>query len=519
MRAVIMAGGFGTRLRPLSINIPKPMVPVGNLPMMEHVVSLLQQHGLTEITSLLYFQPEVIRDYFGDGSRFGVHMTYCLPDDDYGTAGAVRAAITDPDEAVLVISGDLITDFNLTQAMQWHRDKKAQATILLTRIENPLAYGIVITDDDGRIVRFLEKPSWGEAFSDTINTGIYLLEPEAIRQIPEKTNFDFSQNLYPLMLSKGMRLYGKIMEGYWKDVGNVGEYHRVHSDLFAGTLQLDTKTERIATEAYTLYRGKSVVIDDVKLSGTVILADDVVVGPGSKLHNVAIGARVRIGEGCHVRDTVVWSDTIIGERCRLTGATVCRRVRISPDVQLLDGAIVSDESAIGAGATVKAGCKIWPGKAVDDGAIVSTSIVWGEKWNRELFTDSKITGLALTEMTPEMCSRLGAALGAFLGTRARLLTSRDASDVTRLLRRSLLSGLLAAGVDVSDIEALPAPVLRYGLSHGNYSAGLYCRHNPDDYRLIEFIILDGSGLDMPTAKLKKIERNYFGEDFERAGMD
>jgi len=189
VNAIVMAGGFGTRLRPLTINVPKPMVPVGNVPMMEHVVGLLAANGLNEVTSLLYFQPELIMDHFGDGSNFGIKMSYRLPEEDLGTAGAVRYALGDSDEPVLVISGDLITDFDLSEAIAWHREKKAEATILLTHIENPPAYGIVITDDDSRIVRFLEKPTWGEAFSDTINTGIYILEPSAFKLIPEGENF------------------------------------------------------------------------------------------------------------------------------------------------------------------------------------------------------------------------------------------------------------------------------------------------------------------------------------------
>jgi len=238
MKAIIMAGGFGTRLRPLTINVPKPMAPIGNSPMMEHVLSLLVKHGITDITSLLYFQPDKIKDYFGDGSAFGVDMKYILPDEDYGTAGAVRYAMADANEPVLVISGDLVTDFDLTEAIKWHRQKKAEATLLLTRMENPLAYGIVISDDDGRIVRFFEKPSWGEAFSDTINTGIYLLEPSAVEMIPMKESFDFSQNLFPEMLKRQMGLYGKIMDGYWKDVGNVDEYHRSASSIAAPTFTL-----------------------------------------------------------------------------------------------------------------------------------------------------------------------------------------------------------------------------------------------------------------------------------------
>jgi len=515
-----MAGGFGTRLRPLTINAPKPMVPVGNLPIMEHVVALLAAHGITDITALLYFQPDIIKNYFKDGSEFGVSMKYCLPDDDYGTAGAVRFALGDAEEPVLVISGDLITDFDLTEAVDWHRERRAEATILLTHIENPIAYGIVITNPDGRIVRFLEKPSWGEAFSDTINTGTYILEPSAIKLIPPKTNYDFSQNLYPLMLSKQMGLYGKITEGYWKDVGNVNEYQNVHTDLFTGKLKLDLKAEEKPWGTSTVWLGKDVQIDELaRLSGMVVLGDGVVVGPGAMIEDCSIGRGTHIGSGCRMSNSVVWGNSAFGDECEVEHAIVCANCRIGRNVKLNDKVIVSDNTTIGDKATVKANCKIWPDKSVDEGAIVSTSMVWGDKWNRELFADSKINGLALVEITPEMAVRLGTALGATLGQGASVITSRDASDISRLLRRGLLSGMLAAGVNVSDLETTPIPIVRYELRKGGYAAGIYVRHNPTDYRQIDIILLDGSGLDMPNGKLKKIERNYFGEDYERASLD
>jgi mannose-1-phosphate guanylyltransferase/phosphomannomutase len=520
VKALIMAGGFGTRLRPLTMNVPKPMAPIATIPMMEHVVGLLAKHGITDITSLLYFQPETIQEYFKDGGNFGVKMSYCLPDADYGTAGAVRFACPDPRETVLVISGDLVTDFNLTTAMNWHREKRAEATILLTRMENPLAYGIVITGEDGRIVRFLEKPTWGEAFSDTINTGVYILEPSALTMIPKNTNFDFSQNLYPLMLSRQMGLYGRIMDGYWKDVGNVDEYQNVHMDLFEGKVALDLRYQRVDHPKGTIFKGQNVHIGgDVQFSGTVILSDDVSVDTGARLHNCAIGQRSRIGRNGNLVNTVVWSDTVIGNEVVASNVTICARNHIGHNVELMDRVIVSDDCQIGNSATVKSNCKIWPAKSVEEGAIVSSSVVWGEKWNRELFTDSKVTGLALTELTPEMTVRLGAAFGAFLGNDTKVVSSRDASDISRLLRRGLISGLLAAGVNVSDLEASPIPVARYALKKGKYDAGVYVRHNPEDFRQVDFIFFDGNGLDMPTSKLKKIERNYFNEDYERAALD
>ncbi len=517
MKAIIMAGGFGTRLRPLTINTPKPMVPIGNLPIMEHVVSLLAKHNITEITSLLYFQADKIKDYFKDGSKFGVTMNYAIPDDDYGTAGAVKYAVGDTDEPVLIISGDLITDFNLTEALAWHKDKKSEATLLLTRVENPIAYGIVIIDDSGKIDRFLEKPTWGEAFSDTINTGIYILEPSALKLIPPKTNFDFSQNLFPTMLQKKMGLYGKITGGYWKDIGNVDEYHNVHHDLFEEKLSLELKTN---TSKMEINAGKNVHVGkNVKFSGTIILGNDVQIGDDAILHNCVIGSRSKIDTAVEIRNSVLWSDNVIGSNSQFSSVLIGRNSLIGSNVQLMDKVIISDECKIGNGATVKANCKVWPGKTVEDGATVSTSMVWGEKWNRELFTDAKITGLALTEITPEMAVNIGAAFGAYLPEHSEVITSRDASDTSRLLKRGLIAGLLAAGTNVSDIETLPVPIVRYCLHTGNYSAGIYIRHNPEDYRLIDMIFFDGDGVDLPTAASKKIERMYFGEDFERASLD
>ena len=194
MKAVIMAGGFGTRLRPLTSNIPKPMVPMVNKPIMEHIVELLRNHGIIDIVSTLFYQPDAITGYFGHGGTFGTKMQYRKAEADYGTAGSVRNANDFLDERFLVISGDVLTDFDLTAAIRFHEEKKAKATMLLTRVSNPLQYGVVLTNADGKITRFLEKPSWGEVFSDTINTGIYILEPEVLDLVPKSKNLTLEKN-------------------------------------------------------------------------------------------------------------------------------------------------------------------------------------------------------------------------------------------------------------------------------------------------------------------------------------
>ena len=520
MKAIIMAGGFGTRLRPLTINIPKPMVPVANLPMMEHVVNLLKHHGFDDIMVLIFFQSDIIKNYFKDGRKFGVKMDYLLPEQDYGTAGAVRYAADFCDETVLVISGDVLTDFDLAAGFRFHRERQGDATIMLTRLENPLPYGIVITGADYRITRFMEKPSWGEMFSDTINTGIYILEPKTVRLIPPKTNFDFSQNLFPVMLQKQMNLLGKIADGYWRDIGNIDEYVNAHHDLLEGKVNISFAAERIERDGAVIYMGRnSDVADDVQFFGTVILGHGCRVDNGSKLTDSIIGDRVTIGEHSIVSDSVIWADTVLEPLVSVYSAIVTNRVHIAREASILDRAVVADDCRIGAGARVRANCKVWPGKIVDDGAIVSSSIVWGEKWNRELFTDSKVSGLGLTEITPEMAVKLGAAFGASLGRRQRIVTSRDDSDASRLLKRSIMCGLMATGVDVDDLEILPTPVLRHALKNGNYAAGIYIRHNPANYNIIDLIFFDSNGLDLPTSKSKKVERSFTNEDFPRASMD
>jgi mannose-1-phosphate guanylyltransferase/phosphomannomutase len=514
-----MAGGFGTRLRPLTINIPKPMVPIGNLPMMEHVVNLLKKNGFDEIISLVFFQSEVIKNHFKDGKKFGVKMEYLLPDQDYGTAGAVRYAADFCDETVLIISGDVLTDFNLAEAFNFHKEQKGDASILLTRLENPLAYGIVITNPEHRITRFLEKPSWGEMFSDTINTGVYILEPDTVQLIPPRTNFDFSQDLFPIMLQKKMNLLGKVSEGYWRDVGNIDEYVKAHHDILNGAVGISSDAERIERDGAVIHRGENVQIPgDVKFEGTVMLGNNCRIGEGSHLANAIIGDRVTIGEKADITESVIWADSVLEPLVSVSGAIITNRVNMGREVSVLDRAVIADDCRIGAGARILANCKIWPGKIVDDGATVSSSVVWGEKWNRELFTDSKVSGLGLTEITPEMAVKLGAAFGASMGRRQRIVTSRDNSDASRLLKRSVMCGLAATGVDVDDLEILPAPVMRHALKNGNYAAGIYIRHHPANYNMIDMIFFDSSGLDLPTSKSKKVERSFANEDFPRASM-
>ena len=511
-KAVIMAGGFGTRLRPLTMTIPKPMVPLMNIPMMGHIVNLLKKYGVKEIVSLLYFQPDKITRYFEDGSNFGVDMQYVKAQADYGTAGSVKNAHELLTERFIIISGDVLTDFDLSKALEYHIQKGAKATILLTRVPAPLQYGIVMTDEEGRITRFLEKPSWGEVFSDTINTGIYILEPEVLDLIPYREDFDFSKDLFPLMLNKNMPLYGYIADGYWRDIGNLDEYQIGQTDALSGKVKLDFKG--ISKGNITI--GKcSEVATTAKLKGNVLIGNNTSIGNHSELIDCTIGDNVKIGDGCKLNRVTIWNNTTIGNFTQMNDDVVCSDVNIGVNATICENVFISDRCQIGNDATLNANIKLWPDKNVEEGATLSFSLVQEEKWLRELFTDARISGLSNIEIHPEFGTKLGAALGLTIGVKSAILASRDPDKVSRVMKRAISAGLLSVGVKVCDLQATSIPQTRQELRTGRYDAGFHVRRSPRNPDNTDIIIFNKDGRDISITVTKKIERYFFGEDTKR----
>lgn len=515
MKAVIMAGGFGTRLRPLTCNTPKPMVPMMNKPMMHHIVTLLKNHGITDLISTLFYSPEAVTTYFGDGEPFGVKMAYVKADADYGTAGSVRNATKGMNERIMVISGDVLTDFNLTHAIKFHESRKALATIVLTHAKNPLQFGVVITRDDGRITRFLEKPSWGEVFSDTINTGIYILEPEVLELIPYREgDFDFSKDLFPLLLKQNAGLFGYIADGYWRDIGNLNEYQEAHLDALSGT----AKVEIDGTKHGTLHvgEGTSYQPDRIEVHGTVVIGKNCTLGDNIKIANSVIGDNCVIGPGTTISNSVLWNDIVVGHSAELSSDVVGAKCSIGEKSVIAENVFIADACWIGRKAQLSANIKLWPEKVVEEGAILTRSLVWEDKWLRELFTDSRVTGLSNIEMNPEFGAKLGAAFGAYVGEGKTVVSCRDSDNVSRMMNRSLICGLISAGVNTFDLRATSIPLLRHELSSGKEAGGIHVRRSPFDKNLTDIIFFDANGTDLPTKKTKSVERLFFGEDFARA---
>jgi len=514
--AVVMAGGFGTRLKPLTVSVPKPMVPVGNRPLMEYVIELLARHGFTRILVLLYFQPEAIVEHFGDGAHFGVHLEYVRPDADYGTAGSVRYALPRLADRFLVISADILTDIDLTAAVEFHGNSQAEATMVLTRRDNPRPFGIVITDPVGRVVQFLEKPAWGEVFSDTINTGIYILEKSLLELWPSEQFTDFGKHVFPQTLSQGRSLYGFVSSGYWRDVGNLTDYSLANQDLLERKVSVRWPyAERTCGKARLVQAPDCAIAEDATFEGTVFLGDRVSIGTGAHISDSVIGAGSVVGSNAQVRRSVLWSAVTVGAQSTLDETIVQTGVRLGDNVTLMERTIVSEMCRIGSGATVKANCRIWPRKRVEEGATVATSVVWGEQYNRELFMDAKVSGLTNREITPEFAARLGAAFASLFDPHGTVVLARDVTVEGRTVGEALKSGIASAGVSIRDLRDTIVPVVRFDLRQGGGRAGVYVRSSPDVPQSTDVIFFDHEGFDLPAGTAQSVERLFFSEDFRR----
>ncbi|HWJ02778.1 MAG TPA: sugar phosphate nucleotidyltransferase, partial [Verrucomicrobiae bacterium] len=515
MKAIIMAGGNGTRLRPLTHNLPKPMVPLLDRPCMEYIIELLKRHGITEIAVTLQYLAQVIKNHFGDGSEYGVRLTYFEETVPLGTAGSVKNAEDFLDETFLVISGDSLTDYNLSAAIQFHKQKAAKGTLVLTKVDVPLEFGVVVTGEDGKIIRFLEKPSWSEVFSDTVNTGIYVLEPEVLQMVPGRRNFDFSKDLFPLMMENGMPLFGYVAEGYWSDIGNLVQYRQTQFDML--NRMVDVQIKGIETSP-GMWIGK-----DVKVGRGVILERPVFIGDGTFIEAASkIGSHTIIGrynwieQGSALERTVIWNRNHIGRASSLSGATICSRIHLGAGTSAGEEVVIGENCRIGDRALIKPGVKIWPGKSIAACTIQQSSVIWGKSVSRNLFGIKGISGIPNLELNPELVGKVSAAYGSCIGCGGKVSVSCDQHPYSIILKYSVISGLLAVGVNVRDIGSTVVPVARFECRSSGSDGAIHIRRTESEGEeriLIHFF--DRDGLPIAKGTERKIENAFLQEDFVR----
>jgi len=339
MQALILAGGLGTRLRPLTFNTPKPIVPIGNQPFLLRQLKLLKDAGVEDITVSLSYKPETIKKTLGDGSSLGVKLRYLVETEPMGTAGAFKFAADRIKETTIVLNGDILTDVDLRETVKQHRKNKAKATIVLTRVKEPSAYDLVEIDGSGEVLRFIEKPDEEEITClgvDTINAGIYVLEPEVLDLIPADKRISFEQFVFPKLLDERAVFYGHISEGYWIDIGTVRTYLKAHRDLLSGKIKghpwAYARETRIPTHSRVVSRS--------------ILGKECRIEFGAQILNSVIGDNVSIGSGAVIKNSVIWSGASIGNKARLLNSVVGKGSRVGKGVSLQSGSVLGDETRV-----------------------------------------------------------------------------------------------------------------------------------------------------------------------------
>ncbi|MGA8466343.1 MAG: mannose-1-phosphate guanyltransferase [Trebonia sp.] len=516
MKAVVMAGGEGTRLRPMTANQPKPLLPVANRPIMEHVLRLLKKHGFEETIVTVQFLAALVRNYFGDGEDVGMFLQYATEEMPLGTAGSVKNAEDAlKDSPFLVISGDALTDMDLTEMCRFHKENGALVTVGLTRVPDPLEFGIVIADEDGRIQRFLEKPTWGQVFSDTVNTGVYIMEPEVLAEVSAKESVDWSHDVFPKLLARGAPIFGYISDKYWEDVGTLESYMKAQADVLSGKVEVDIAGFEVSPGMW-IAEGADVDPDAV-LKGPLVIGDYAKIEAGATIREYSvIGANVVVKEGAFIHRAVVHNNVFVGQGTTLRGCVVGKNTDVMRLARIEEAAVIGDECVVEPEAYISAGVKVYPFKTIEAGAVVNTSVVWESRGQRTLFGQRGVSGLINVEVTPELCVRLASAYATMLKKGSTVTTSRDVSRAARTLKRAVQSALNASAINVMDLEALPLPVARYETARSDYSGGIALRTTPGDSQSIDIIFLDERGAELSQAAQRRLERVFSRQEFRRA---
>ncbi len=495
MKAVIMAGGDGKRLRPLTCTMPKPMVPLLNKPVIGYCVELLKAHGFDDITVTLRYLPNVVKRYLGNGSDWGTRIACVTEEIPLGTAGGVRHAAQGCEETLLVISGDAMTDINLTAAYESHKRSGAGATILLKKVKAPMEFGVILRDKEGYITRFIEKPSASEVFSDLVNTGIYFLEPFILDMIPEEGAYDFSNDLFPRLMRTGIRIFGHMADGYWSDIGDTAQYVATQADMLDGKCRFFTAAKLLRDGVYAE--------EGTRISERAVITSPCYVGKDAEIAaNVYFGAYsvactgVRIGPRCSVKRSILLPNTRLREGVELRGALLCENAQAGEDSAVFERAVVGASCDIGKRAVIGRGVQVWPCKQLEGDREYEDNVVWESDCSCGCQTEPE-HGHADRELTPERAARIGAAFAATMKAPAELAVATDGAQQCVMLKHALMAGIASQGVDVWDMGTCPGSALRFAIRSLALEGGIFIQKCGEHE--VRMILCDALGLTLTNS--------------------
>ncbi len=482
---------------------------------MEHILNLLKRHGFNKVANTLWYLPDDVTAYFQDGSAFGISMEYYIEREPLGTAGSVKNAGDFLTDTFVVMSGDALTDIDLSEAVAFHKKKGSLATLVLTSVPNPLSYGVVLTAEDGKITQFLEKPTWSQVFSDTVNTGIYILEPEVLDLVKPRQKVDFSQNVFPELLLRKAPLYGYVADGYWSDVGNLEVYRQAHKDCLDGKVHLEMPRP---------IHGNIYVEEDVQIDGSAKIEGPVYIGRGACIGAHAyigpysvIGTYSQIDEHSNLKRSLLWSGVNLGRRTQLRGCVLAKGVVVEKESEIYEGAVVGPKVRVGAMSTIAPDTKVWPEKTIPSGTKLRSSLVWGSQEQRPIFSKHGISGDIRGNLSPETLVQLGLSYGSFLGKQKRVLVTSGFSRVADLAKRALVVGLRGGGLDTRDGGDITGRVTRLAVQEMGLDGALHVGVDPSDPNFVFVECWDGRGRLLSKADQRKIEGIFVREDYPRFG--
>jgi len=520
MRAVIMAGGKGTRLRPLTCHTPKPLIPLVEKPVMEYIIEWLKRFNITNIVVTIQYLGERIKEYFGDGSKWGVNITYFEEEKPLGTAGSVKNAENYLDDTFIVVSGDILADIDLYEAIEFHQNNQAKSTVIMTQKQIPLEYGGIVVSGDGKIKRFVEKPKWDEVYSDFVNTGIYILEPSILQYIPKNEYYDFGLHVFPKLLEKGIGLLGYCSNGYWTDIGTVQHYYQANMDILSKKVAVETKGEEVAPNVWI---GKNVVIEEgVKIASPVFIGDGTIIDENSNIEPFSIiGANSIIGKSTRVAGSVIWANVHIGEMCDLSRSILANSTRLGTNVKLSENVVIGPNCRLKDKVTVKANVKLWPDKIICEGTLLHNTVVSEKTIRKSLFGINGISGRANSTINAEFITKIANAYGSMLQMDDKIIVASDGHPYAGLCMHIFSAAIRATGVgvDVCD-ESVVAPMVRYHISSQKpgYQGGVFF-YVDETKEEIYLDFYDKDGYPLADREQRKIEQGWEEEEYRRVHLE
>lgn len=466
MKAVIMAGGEGTRLRPLTCDTPKPMMPLCGRPILEYILDLLARCGVTEAAITLKYLPDEIRMHFPGNVYRGIRLNFVVEEEPLGTAGSVKNAAQGFTEPFLVISGDAMCDYELDKIMKYHIAAGSAATIAVARVEDPREYGLVRFDRENRVESFIEKPGWGQAICNTANTGIYILDPACLDLIPEGENFDFAKDLFPKMLAAGQPLFAYLATGYWCDIGDIPSYIACQRDMLCGRVHCRMTPQ--------LSQGIHCVSDlppgDYSIEPPVHIGADVTVDAGA-----VIGPYTVVGDGCHigagakVRGSILMRGAEVSRHAALVDAVMGAGSFVGKGASIFEGGVLGASAMVRENACIKQNVLVWPRKIIEAGDVLDENCKYGGG-TIHVFSDNGIS--PELSFSPEVCVRLGEALASVQAGR-RIGIACEGSRASRARKLAVTAGMMMCGSHVWDFGDCFEAQLMFFTAFCNLSAGVF----------------------------------------------